>query len=142
MGKGLNELRDEALRIASEHGFKDASIGEDIALMHSELSEALEDHRAGKLAHEMTYTIVLRYPDDRREIQADVAANALEALRADRKGSWPVLESAKPCGIPSELADVIIRVLHFSGKHGIEKAVTEKMAFNESRPFKHGGKTL
>ena len=29
-------------------------------------------------------------------------------------------------------------------KHGIdiEKAVTEKMAFNESRPFKHGGKTL
>jgi len=36
-------------KIAKEHGFKDASIGEDIALMHSELSEALEDHRAGKL---------------------------------------------------------------------------------------------
>lgn len=42
MGKGLNELRDEALRIAVEHGFKDASIPEDVALMHSELSELLE----------------------------------------------------------------------------------------------------
>lgn len=43
----LNELRDNCLRIAVEHGFTDASVGEDIALMHSELSEALEDHRHG-----------------------------------------------------------------------------------------------
>jgi NTP pyrophosphatase (non-canonical NTP hydrolase) len=48
----------------------------------------------------------------------------------------------KPCGIPSEMADVVIRVLHFCGKHGIdiEKAVIEKMAFNESRPHMHGKK--
>ena len=107
----LNKLRDEALRIAAEHGFKDASVPEDIALMHSELSEALEDYRAGKLPHEMYY--IPNVP-------------------------------MKPCGIPSEMADVVIRVLHFCGKHGIdiEKAVTEKMAYNESRPFKHGGKKI
>jgi NTP pyrophosphatase (non-canonical NTP hydrolase) len=105
---GLNELRDEALRIAKDHGFTGASVGEDIALMHSELSEALEDHRDGLAANEMTYS------------------------------------GSKPCGIPSEMADVIIRVLHFCGKHhiDIEKAVREKMAYNESRPFKHGGRTL
>jgi NTP pyrophosphatase (non-canonical NTP hydrolase) len=42
------------------------------------------------------------------------------------------------------LADVIIRILHFSGKHGIdiEQAVREKMLYNESRPMKHGGKKL
>jgi hypothetical protein len=50
----------------------------------------------------------------------------------------------KPCGIPSEMADEIIRVLHFCGKHkiDIDKAVREKMAYNESRPMKHGGKAL
>lgn len=104
----LNKLRDEALRIATEHGFEDASPAEDIALMHSELSEALEDLRAGKLLSEMTYS---------------------EATK-------------KPEGVPSEMADVLIRVFHFCGKHGIdiEKAVKEKMAYNESRPYKHGKK--
>jgi NTP pyrophosphatase (non-canonical NTP hydrolase) len=110
----LNELRDEALRIAVEHGFAEASIGEDLMLIVSELAEALEDVRAGKLPHETTY----------------------ECADSVRLG--------KPCGVPSEMADVIIRVLHFCGKHGIdiEKAVKEKMEYNESRPFRHGGKKL
>jgi len=52
------------------------------------------------------------------------------------------VERAKPCGIPSEMADVVIRVLHFCGKHkiDIEQAVREKMIYNESRPMKHGKK--
>jgi hypothetical protein len=105
----LTELRDEALQIAIEHGFKDATVGEDLALMHSEVSEALEAYRDGW---------------------------APCALRLGPDG--------KPEGVPSELADVIIRVLHFSGKHSIniEDAVMAKMAYNKSRPFKHGGKKL
>lgn len=118
----LNKLRDEALRIAVEHGFKDASVPEDFALMHSEISEALEDYREGKLPHEMTYVF-------RRGM------NVIPMSGLHDGG-----EINKPCGIPSEMADVVIRVLHFCGKHGIdiEKAVAEKMAYNESRPFKHG----
>ena len=48
----------------------------------------------------------------------------------------------KPCGIPSELADVVIRVFNFCGGSGIdlEKIILEKMDYNESRPYKHGGK--
>ena len=114
----LNVLRDEALRIARAHGFTDASIPEDIALMHSELSEALEDFRSGKSATEVWY-----------------------------EGGSAVRESsviAKPCGIPSEMADIIIRVMHFCGKHGIDiqKAVAEKMRYNDSRPHKNGGKVI
>jgi hypothetical protein len=42
------------------------------------------------------------------------------------------------------MADVVIRVLHFCGKHGIDldRVVREKMAYNVSRPYKHGGKKL
>ena len=45
----------------------------------------------------------------------------------------------KPCGIPSELADVVIRVLDFCGGKNIdlEKIILEKMEYNESRPYKH-----
>jgi len=101
-------LAQQCLRIANEHGFTEATPGEDIALMHSELSEALED------------------------------------IRNDR---WlPMLEGEKrkPVGLPSELADVAIRLFHFCGKHNIDlgAAIIEKMAYNESRPYKHGGKVL
>jgi NTP pyrophosphatase (non-canonical NTP hydrolase) len=108
----INDLRDEALRIATEHGFKDASVGEDIALMHSELSEALEAYRHDPRPN-FTYFGIFGYHD-------------------------------KPEGIPTELADCVIRILHFCGKHhiDIEKAILEKMSYNDKRPFKHGNKTI
>jgi len=110
----LNKLRDECLRIAVEHGFTDASFPEDMALIHSEVSEALEEYRFGLNPNDLGYE------------------------EQDDRGRKPM----KPVGIPSELADVIIRVLHVCGKHGIdiENAVNEKMKFNESRPYKHGKK--
>lgn len=48
----------------------------------------------------------------------------------------------KPCGIPSELADVVIRIFDFCGGKDIdlEKIILEKMEYNESRPYKHGKK--
>lgn len=117
--QSLNEFRDEALRIAVEHGFKDATVGEDLMLMVSELAEALEDYRKGVDIKTMWYK------------------GYDSTAKVDKDGKLQ-----KPCGIPSEMADVIIRVLHFCGKHGIdiEQAVREKMAYNESRPFMHGKK--
>ena len=41
-----------------------------------------------------------------------------------------------------ELADTAIRVFEYAGSFGIDlgAAIEEKMAFNRTRPFKHGGK--
>src|SRR5574342_35729 len=79
---------------------------DDIALMHTELSEAFEEYRNG-------YGIT--------EIR---------------------IEKGKPEGIPIELADVVIRILHFSDKYGIDlnSAIDQKMEYNQTRPYKHGGK--
>jgi hypothetical protein len=145
--KSLNDWSDDALRIAKEHGFEDASIAEDIALMHSELSEALEDVRDGKRPSENWYEekIEAFYAGGPRiEIDGKPAFVSVRHVTPFPRTADGHLNPYKPCGIPSELADVIIRVLHFAGKHGvdIEQAVREKMYYNETRPYKHGGKKL
>jgi len=84
------------------------SFGDLIALIHSELSEALEDYRDGKAPGELRF------------------------------------EGTKPCGIPSELADVLIRIGDLCGVFQIDlqAAVRAKMAYNATRPHRHGGKVL
>lgn len=48
----------------------------------------------------------------------------------------------KPEGIPSEMADIIIRVLDICAFNGIDiaQAIADKMAFNDTRPYRHGKK--
>lgn len=117
----LNELRDRVHALAVSKGWyenRDVSdpnvLGSMLALIHSEVSEALEDVRKGKMA--------LDY-----EVQGTVVHGSL-----------------KPTGLPSELADVIIRVLDLCGALGIDidEAVRLKHAYNETRSHRHGGKAL
>lgn len=108
----LKDLQLECWQIAEDHGFHDVgqTFGDKIALIHSELSEALEDFRADRKPNETWYPHHMSG------------------------------KATKPCGIPSELADVIIRVLDMAQAYDIdlEAMVIEKMAFNRTRPYLHG----
>lgn len=48
----------------------------------------------------------------------------------------------KPDDVASELADTFIRLLHYTAVHGfdLESEYERKMAFNRTRPFRHGNK--
>lgn len=71
-----------------------------------------------------------------------------EALREYRNGHQPNEtyhgEDGKPEGIPTELADVILRVLDMCGHYGIDigSMLAEKNEYNKARSFKHGGKVI
>ena len=51
-------------------------------------------------------------------------------------------ERDKPCGIPIEFADLLIRIFDLCGYHNIDiiKAVEIKHEYNKTRPYRHSGK--
>lgn len=131
----ISELQERAYQQSADRGFHDdeptegrallSLNAERIALMHSELSEALEELREGRRAGELYYSGGFDMVSTQERIQVD---------RAGRP--------RKPEGVPSEMADVVIRVLDFCGANGIdlETIITEKLDYNASRAPMHGGK--
>jgi NTP pyrophosphatase (non-canonical NTP hydrolase) len=127
----INELVKEAHENAVKHGWweTERSFGEQIALMHSELSEALEEFRNG---HNTT------------EIYTKCKMNEIKAVGGGGCGVCKNCPVNKPEGIPIELADCIIRIFDTCGKYGIdlENALKIKMEYNKNRPYKHGNKVI
>ena len=66
-----------------------------------------------------------------------------EALEESRKGKRVnetyYSEGGKMEGVPSELADVVIRIMDMCEHYGIdlEGAILEKHEYNKTRPYKH-----
>ena len=76
------------------------------------------------------------------EVLMLVVTELAEAMEAYRTGNP---ESDKLPGfsrMEEELADTIIRLLDLAEERGfrLEQAVLAKMAYNEGRPYRHGGK--
>lgn len=78
---------------------------------------------------------------------ANVHGEVSEALEEWRSGrgfteTYYAANSHKPEGIPIELADIIIRVLDICAHHGIDiaQAISNKVSYNTTRPYRHGNK--
>lgn len=113
----MTDIANECHQTAIDKGWhlEPREFGTMIALVHSELSEALEEAR--------------NEPDEKR--WGDTY------YEETRNGN-------KPCGIPSELADAVIRIFDLAGSLGIdiEASVREKMDYNSGRSHRHGGKSF
>jgi NTP pyrophosphatase (non-canonical NTP hydrolase) len=140
----LNELRDKIHKNAVKHGFyneeasamsaaggneqtvagiKHAFFTQRIALIHSEVSEALEADRKAKYSEPFDRFV---WFDD-----WDEGEKSFDRFNFNNyfKGTTE-----------DELADVIIRTLDLCGHLGIdiERHIELKMKYNESREYKHG----
>lgn len=142
------EIKDFAKQVhanAVAHGWWDGgqrNFGELIALCHSELSEALEEYRNG---HEPTETYYsCHVPEEETEKIMHGKKSGVDGCPSVETGcnNQCAGHYGKIEGVPSELADVIIRVLDMCEHYGIdiEAALAEKHAYNKTRPFRHGGK--
>ena len=104
----IKELQIAAHAIAVDRGWweEDRNVGELLALVHSEVSEALEEWRIDE---------------------------GLAVIR---------MEGDKPVGFAVELADTLIRICDLAESASIDlnAALKIKMAYNSTRPWRHGGK--
>lgn len=123
---GLDETDD--IRQVLETAVRDRT-GNRLMLIVGELAEAHEELRAGRLPAEEYVSYPQSLVD---EIGVDAAAQQF----ADR-GLTP-----KPEGLPSELADVLIRLLEFAEEHKIDlgDVARRKFRYNAEREMFHGGK--
>ena len=113
----INELCEEAYRIGVAHGWYEGglpNVGERLALIHSEVSEALEFYRDGR----------------------DISIMRSDGVPAE----FFLRDDGKPDGYWAEIADIAIRVFDHAGAYGVnlEWIIKRKMKFNEDRPYKHG----
>lgn len=119
----LNTLAAAIHNNAVAHGWWDEprSFGDIVALCHSELSEALEEHRDGA---PLAYTFNVF-----GERETDTAL-------------WE--PSEKPEGVATEMIDCLIRILDWCGHEGVDvdHLLMIKHEYNKTRPYKHGGKVM
>jgi len=120
----ISELVEKAYANAKEKGFhdKEQSVGEILMLIVSELSEALEAHRSGKVLSNLEFT----------QINGVIVEDIFSSNNSFEKYIKDTFED--------ELADVVIRVADLCGHMGIDlqRHIELKMEFNKSRERLHG----
>lgn len=125
---------------------EDRTIGDDCALIHSEVSEMLEAYRDHGLAdataseaphHERCSVSRLTYPT--RIDSKPVYEGGACTCEVHGQTRLP-----KPEGFGSEAADVLIRLLDTCDRRGVDlmAETRRKITFNKTRAYRHGGKRM
>lgn len=115
-----DELRANA---ASEHEYDTAMLRNyymvKVGLIVSEGAEALEELRSGRLVDQNYYT--------HNGVETDFSTRGNNELN-------------KPEGVPSEIADIVIRCFDFADEAGFSliNVILEKLAYNDTRARMHG----
>lgn len=121
----INELIQEVYRVNKMNGFYEESrnIGEVLALIHSEVSEALEADRKDKY------------------VDVNISIAGVNTIEDDGLFKERFEESLKDT-FEDELADVLIRVmdLAYLKKVDLEQHIKAKIRYNSLRGYKHGKK--
>lgn len=126
----INDLSNAIYENAKAKGFYDhaPSIGERIALIHSEVSEALEADRKGRWAHVE--------PNVKNALNTPCTTSIMANMWKDE------FQKSIKDTFEDELADVMIRVMDLAAYKGIdlEFHVLTKIRYNSMREHMHGKK--
>src|SRR6478609_8661524 len=118
----LQELAQRVYEVNVANGWfeGDRRFGEDVALLHSEVSEMLEAYRQWGIE------------DATPDVNQTLTMNP------------PIKVLPKPEGVGSEAADVLVRLLDTCLRYDIDLLAEfeRKLTYNASRGFRHGGKKL
>jgi hypothetical protein len=103
-------------------------------LLVSEAVEAHDEIRNGRRADESYYPA----PALPSSLVAEVGVARAQELVEERSAGKP----RKPEGVPSEIADGVIRAFDYAYRSGFDLAgmIAEKLTYNTTRPYKHGKK--
>lgn len=134
----MEKVQERAHKTSVAHGFwegaENNSIPTKLCLIHSEVSEWLEAFRTDPTAP--CGKVVERLPRVVDNFGNPVTMPLSVADGACPDGVRPVTKEEE------EAADILIRLMDLCEARGIDLArvTLAKMHYNESRPYKHGGK--
>lgn len=124
----INDMVADIHKYAKEKGWweNERSALEIQMLIVSEIAEATEEVRAGK-------------PPVYFNIRPASFGEASPGITTDPEHPQ---SDGKPEGEAIELVDAMIRTMDYFGKKGwdLEKLLEMKQAYNQKRPYRHGGK--
>ena len=137
----LNEFAAEVHALAAEKGWWEPvpSFPEVIAMVHCELSEAIQEYRDG--APNLYYSCFAAGNSGcfcgKETVDCYYAKTASGTEGCPYRGE-------KPLGVAVELADAILRILDYCAFAGIdiESVLEEKHEYNKGREYRHGGKLI